>query len=79
MIDNDNDNGHVLAIIESAERDTPHCANCGEHTVTVAHDDGSLWLECASQGQPALRRLLTLYFGAFHTRRRLVDADQLAA
>ena len=73
------DNNHIVAIIESAERDTPQCPNCGAHTVTVAHNDGSLWLECASQDKPALRRLLTLYFGAFHTRRRLVDAAQLAA
>ena len=73
------DNEHILAIIESAERDTPQCTNCGDHTVTVAHEDGSLWLECASQRKPALTRLLTLYLGAFHTRRRLVDAHQLAA
>ncbi len=70
MIDND----HLLAIIESAERDTPHCPTCGDHTVPVVHDDGSLWLECTSRVKPALRRLLTLDFVAGHTRRQIVDA-----
>jgi hypothetical protein len=69
------DNDHILAIIESAERSTPHCPVCGDHTAPVAHDDGSLWLECTSQVKPARRRrLFTLDFIAGHTRRQILDA-----
>jgi hypothetical protein len=69
------DNDHMLAIIESAERSTPHCPICGDHTAPVAHEDGSLWLECTSRVKPTLlRRLLTLDFIGGHTRRQILDA-----
>jgi hypothetical protein len=70
MIDND----HILSIIESAERSTPHCPSCGDHTAPVAHADGSIWLECISRAKPGARRLLSLDFVAGHTRRQIVDA-----
>ena len=70
MIDND----HILSIIESAERSTPLCPTCGDHTAPVAHDDGSIWLECTSRDKPVVRRLLSLDFIAGHTRHQIVDA-----
>jgi len=73
------DNNHILAIIESAEKSTRQCPSCGEDTVIVAHDDGSLWIECTSPAKPVLQRLLTLDFGLGHTRREVIDAAQFAA
>jgi hypothetical protein len=68
------DNARILDRIESAWRSTPHCATCGEFTAPVAHDDGSLWLECRSRVKPTVRRLLSLDFLGGHTRRQIVDA-----
>ena len=68
------DNEHILSIIESAERSTPHCTTCGDYTAPVAHEDGSIWLECTSPAKPVVRRLLSLDFVAGHTRRQIVDA-----
>jgi hypothetical protein len=55
------DHQTVLLAIESAERDTPRCS-CGRPTVPVAHEDGTLWLECSSLTEPksAVRRFLDL-------------------
>jgi hypothetical protein len=65
----------ALEQVELAERDIPVCGVCGERTVPVAHDDGTVWLECASAGErkPALRRLLSLDLTGGHTRRLILD------
>jgi hypothetical protein len=65
--------------LERAERETPVCGLCGARTVPVAHDDGSVWLECASlrEPKPALRRLLSLEFIVGHTQRLIVEPQQV--
>lgn len=67
------DHQTVLLTIEAAERDTPRCA-CGRPTIPVAHDDGSLWLECSSLTEPksAVRRLFDL--SGAHTRLEILAA-----
>ena len=71
------DQSWALEQLERAERDTPTCRACGERTVPVAHDDGSVWLECAALGQrkPALRRLLSLEFIVGHTRQLILEPE----
>jgi len=61
--------------LEDAERETPVCRLCGERTAPVAHEDGSVWLECTALGKPkpALRRVLSLDFLVGHTRRLIVE------
>jgi hypothetical protein len=68
------DRSWVLEQIELAQRDVPVCVACGEPTVPVPHDGGSIWLECASLLQPrrGLQRLLPLDVVSGHTRRRIV-------
>jgi hypothetical protein len=72
------DRGTVLEQIEQAQRDVPTCETCGEPTVPVAHDSGSIWLECTTLHRPqgTLRRLLALDLVAGHTRRRIAGAAQ---
>jgi hypothetical protein len=68
----------ALEQLEEAERETPVCRACGERTAPVAHDDGSVWLECPSLAdpRPALRRVLSLDFLVGHTRRLIVQPQQ---
>ncbi len=65
----------ALEQLEGAERETPVCRVCGERTAPVAHDDGTVWLECTSlaEPKPALRRVLSLEFLVGHTRRLIVE------
>ncbi len=64
-----------LELLERAERDAPVCSTCGRPNVPVAHDDGSVWLECVSLGEhkSTLRRVVTLDL-APHTRELIVTA-----
>ena len=65
----------ALEQLEGAERETPVCRLCGERTAPIAHDDGSVWLECTSlaETKPVLRRVLSLEFLLGHTRRLIVE------
>ncbi len=67
------DSQTVLLTIESAERENPRCS-CGRPTVPVAHEDGTLWLECSSLTEPksAVRRLLEL--SGAHTQVEILPA-----
>ena len=49
------DQTRALEQLEGAERETPVCRVCGERTAPVAHDDGSVWLECTSLAEPKPR------------------------
>ena len=51
----------------------PRCS-CGRPTVPVAHEDGTLWLECSSLTEPksAVRRLLEL--SGAHTQVEILPA-----
>ena len=70
------DQSWAMEQLEEAERETPVCRLCGARTAPVAHEDGSVWLECTalSEPKPALRRVLSLEFLLGHTRRLVVDA-----
>ena len=70
------DHQSPLELLERAEREVPHCPTCGLPNVPVAHDDGTVWLECVSLGEPksVLRRVVTLDL-APHTRQLVVPAE----
>ena len=65
---------HVLDVIEQAQRKAPFCEACTSPAIPVARD-GAIWLECASlqEDRPFLRKLLSLDFGAAHTRRLILE------
>ncbi len=71
-------NDKALELIEGALRETPTCG-CGAATMPVDHAD-VIWLECSTLAthRGVLRQLLTLDFAAAHSRRRVVDASELA-
>ena len=68
------DKAHVLDVLEQAQRKAPFCKACTSPTTPVARD-GAIWLECASlqEDRPFLRKLLSLDFGAGHTRRVILE------
>jgi hypothetical protein len=65
----------VLEVLEHAQRQAPYCGVCGSPTVP-AERDGALWLVCPFRPPgPALPpELLSLDFGAGHTRRVILEA-----
>jgi hypothetical protein len=70
------DQSWAMEQLEEAERERPVCRLCGARTAPVAHEDGSVWLECTtlSEPKPVLRRVLSLEFLLGHTRRLVVEA-----
>jgi hypothetical protein len=68
------DNTRIVALIESAERDTPFC-DCGQPMAAIA-EDRQIWLDCTTQqsatGGP-VRRLLSALGSVGHTRKLIVE------
>jgi hypothetical protein len=64
----------MLDLLETAQRSTPKCALCYAPTTPVARG-GDLWLECsaAQTERPFLRKLVSLDFPSWHTRRLLLE------
>jgi hypothetical protein len=68
------DNTRIVALIESAERQTPFC-DCGEPTAAMA-EDREIWLACTAHPVPSggtLRRLLATLASTGHTRTLIVE------
>jgi hypothetical protein len=71
-------NQHVVDLVERAVSTEPHCTTCGAPTVVVS-DGPAIRLECSSlqHRRSLLQRLVAP--DVAHTRRQLVDAEDLAA
>jgi hypothetical protein len=68
------DNTRIVALIESAERQTPFC-DCGEPTAAMA-EDRQIWLACTAHPSPsggAFRRLFATLASTGHTRTLIVE------
>ena len=73
-------NAHVVELIEQAQRATPYCPACGEHTEVVALE-GTIVLRCSTIGLPrtGLARLLNDIVGREHIARPIVDTGLASA
>ena len=68
------DDTRIVALIESAERETPFC-DCGEPVAAVARNR-QIWLRCTAHPNPSggtFRRLVATLASAGHTRRLLIN------
>jgi hypothetical protein len=67
-------NDHVVDLIELAQRATPYCPACGEHTEIVVLDD-AIVLRCSTIGRPrtGLGRFFYGVIGPTHVSEPIVD------
>jgi hypothetical protein len=68
------DNTRIVALIESAERDTPFC-DCG-HPMAAIAEDRQIWLDCTARQSAAgglVRRLFSTLGSVGHTRKLIVE------
>jgi hypothetical protein len=72
-------NTHYVDIIEQAADTTPYCP-CGQHTTPVWRN-GTVWLECASLGEPrggVVARLVGAVTSTTHIRVPIVEVPAAA-
>jgi hypothetical protein len=74
------DQSRVVDLIEQANDARPFCP-CGRHTTSVWRD-GTVWLECASFGEPShgiVGRLVAAATATAHVRLPIVDVPDARA
>ena len=71
------DQSRVVDLIEKANDRRPFCP-CGRHTTPVWRD-GTVWLECASLGEPrdgVVARIVAVATAPVHLRMPIVDVPE---